>query len=107
VTGFPLDSSFRPQRWLRGRHLQTILSSLPPRRNRVERRATPILAASAELLLECGDGVTLQAFHASPRAAAVNPANASRCCCMAGKAAPIRAYVLSVAQTCSRRTSKS
>jgi predicted alpha/beta-fold hydrolase len=42
------------------------LSSLPPRRGRVERYAIPVRAASEELLLECGDGVTLQAFHASP-----------------------------------------
>ena len=39
VTGFPLDTSFRPRRWLRGRHFQTILPSLPLRRARVERRA--------------------------------------------------------------------
>jgi hypothetical protein len=36
VTGFPLDTSFRPRRWLRGPHFQTILPGLPPRRARVE-----------------------------------------------------------------------
>ncbi len=66
MTGFPLETSFRPRRWLRGRHFQTILPSLPPRRAWVERRAVPLLAASEELLLDCGDGVTLQAFHSSP-----------------------------------------
>jgi predicted alpha/beta-fold hydrolase len=66
VTGFPLDTSFQPRRWLRGPHFQTILSGLPPRRARVERRAVPLLAASEELLLDCGDGVKLQAFHSSP-----------------------------------------
>lgn len=66
MTGFPLDTSFQPRRWLRGPHLQTILPGLPPRRGRVERRAVPLLTASEELLLDCGDGVKLQAFHSSP-----------------------------------------
>jgi uncharacterized protein len=65
VTGFSPDPAFRPRRWLRSGHFQTILAGLPPRRPRVERRAVPLLAASEELLLECGDGVTLQAFHSS------------------------------------------
>jgi len=66
VTGFPLDTSFRPRRWLRGRHIQTILPSLPLRRAGIMRRAVPLLASSEELLLDCGDHVTLQAFHSSP-----------------------------------------
>ena len=66
MTGFPLEPTFRPRRWLRSGHFQTILAGLPPRRPRVERRAVPLLAASEELLLDCGDGVTLQAFHSSP-----------------------------------------
>ena len=66
MTGFPLDASFQPGRWLRGRHFQTILPNFPLRRARVERRAIPLLAASEELLLDCGDAVTLQAFHSSP-----------------------------------------
>jgi len=65
VTDAPGDT-FRPRRWLRSRHFQTILPNWPPRRARVERRAIPMRAASEELLLECGDGVTLQAFHSSP-----------------------------------------
>jgi predicted alpha/beta-fold hydrolase len=65
VTGFPLDTTFRPKRWLRGPHFQTILPSLALRRSRIERRAVSMLAASEELLLDCGDGVTLQAFHSS------------------------------------------
>ncbi len=65
MTG-PTDSSFQPRRWLRGPHFQTILPNSPLRRPRVERRALPMLAATEELLLDCGDGVTLQAFHSSP-----------------------------------------
>ena len=63
MTGFPLDTTFRPKRWLRSPHFQTILPSLPIRRSRIERRAVAMLAASEELLLDCGNGVTLQAFH--------------------------------------------
>jgi predicted alpha/beta-fold hydrolase len=33
---------------------------------RVRRRALPMIASAEELLLDCGDGVTLQAFHSSP-----------------------------------------
>ena len=54
---------FSPPRWLRSAHLQSILPSLPPRRLRVERRTLRWRRRSRELLLDCGDGVTLQAFH--------------------------------------------
>jgi predicted alpha/beta-fold hydrolase len=73
VTGFPIDPTFRPRRWLRSGHFQTILAGLPPRRPRVERRAVPLLAASEELLLDCGDGVTLQAFHSSQTRRGLDP----------------------------------
>jgi predicted alpha/beta-fold hydrolase len=42
-----------------------MLPSWPWRRMHVEKRAVPLLAASEELLLDCGDGVKLQAFHSS------------------------------------------
>jgi predicted alpha/beta-fold hydrolase len=66
VTGFPLDATFQPPRWIRGRHLQTILPSLLWRGSRVRRRALPLIASAEEILLDCGDGVKLQAFHSSP-----------------------------------------
>jgi uncharacterized protein len=66
VTSTPADNTFSPRRWLRGPHFQTVLPNWPPRRARVERRAIPVRASSEELLLDCGDGVTLQAFHSSP-----------------------------------------
>jgi predicted alpha/beta-fold hydrolase len=68
-----LDASFRPTWWLRGRHHQSVLPSLPLRRRRVERHARPLLAASRECLVDCGDGVTLQAFHAKPPLGAAVP----------------------------------
>ena len=50
---------FRPPGWLSNRHLQSVLPSLPIRRRAVERRARSVIAASRELVLDCGDGVRL------------------------------------------------
>jgi predicted alpha/beta-fold hydrolase len=56
---------FQP-RWPWGnRHLQSILPSILPRR-RLRRRCAALLAASRELVLDCGDDVRLQAWHAEP-----------------------------------------
>ncbi len=55
--------AFRPPRLLRNRHLQSVLGSLPPQGWLIRRRARALLAASSELILECGAGVRLQAFH--------------------------------------------
>jgi predicted alpha/beta-fold hydrolase len=57
-----VHEDFAPPRWLRGAHVQSILPSLPLRRVLVERRAKSVLTASRELILDCGDGVRLQAF---------------------------------------------
>ncbi|HTT03086.1 MAG TPA: alpha/beta fold hydrolase [Steroidobacteraceae bacterium] len=64
-----IDESFRPPRWLSNPHLQTVLPSLPARRRWIEPAARAVLEASRELLLDCGDGVRLQALHARPRVA--------------------------------------
>lgn len=58
-----IEPAFKPPRWLRGPHLQSVLPSLPLRRPLVERRAARLLSSSRELLLDCGDGVRLQGFH--------------------------------------------
>jgi uncharacterized protein len=50
---------------MRGPHLQSMLPSLPVRRAWIERRAMTLMAASEEVLLDCGDGVRLQAFASS------------------------------------------
>jgi predicted alpha/beta-fold hydrolase len=47
------------------RHFQSILPSILPR-HRLKVRARALLARSCELILDCGDGVRLQAFHAMP-----------------------------------------
>ncbi|MCC6170841.1 MAG: alpha/beta fold hydrolase [Gammaproteobacteria bacterium] len=64
-----VDASFRPPWWLRGRHPQSVLPSLPLRRLAIERQAASLRAASRERCIDCGDGVTLQAFHAPPATA--------------------------------------
>jgi predicted alpha/beta-fold hydrolase len=99
VTGFPLDTSFRPNRWLRGPHFQTILSTLPPRRARVVRRAMPVRAASVELLLDCGDGVVLQAFHASPTKRGGEPGQRLAVLLHGWEGSSDSTYVLSASQT--------
>lgn len=53
----PLE--FAPPRWLKSRHVQSILPSLPLRRPGVRRRVAAMLQASRELLLDCGAGVRL------------------------------------------------
>ena len=56
---------FRP-RWPWGNpHLQSILPSILPH-GRLRRSAAGMLAASRELILDCGEGVRLQAFHSAP-----------------------------------------
>jgi len=54
---------FRPALPLRNRHLQSLLGSLPPLARQARRRAAALLAVSQPLLLACGQGVRLQAFH--------------------------------------------
>ncbi|HLQ12866.1 MAG TPA: alpha/beta fold hydrolase [Steroidobacteraceae bacterium] len=57
------DTRFRPARWLRNRHLQSILPSLPPRRYWTRWRARALLAGAEPWLLDCGEGVRLKAWH--------------------------------------------
>jgi uncharacterized protein len=64
-----LIPTFAPRWWLRGRHHQSILPSSPLRRRAVERRTQPLRSTAVEHLLDCGDGVRLQAFHSRPVAA--------------------------------------
>lgn len=61
-------SPFAPRWPWANRHFQSILPSLLPR-HRLRARARPLLAASRERILDCGDGVRLQAFHARPAGA--------------------------------------
>ena len=99
MTRSPTDATFRPRRWLRGRHFQTILPNWPLRRARVERRALPMRAASEELLLDCGDGVKLQAFHASPARRGREPGKRLAILLHGWEGSTESTYLLSLAQS--------
>jgi uncharacterized protein len=60
------DDDFRPARWLRNHHLQSILASTAWRRSRLLQQSAPLLAAARELLLDCGESVRLQCFVSTP-----------------------------------------
>ena len=63
MSGFTIEAlPFRPRWPLRNGHLQTMLGNLPPVPWLIRRRAAALRAAAAELLLDCGAGVRLQAF---------------------------------------------
>lgn len=65
-------ADYQPPAWLRGSHLQSILPSLPPRRYWTQWRARALIAAARPWMLDCGDGVRLQAWHSA------NPASLQR-----------------------------
>ncbi|MBV8909358.1 MAG: alpha/beta fold hydrolase [Gammaproteobacteria bacterium] len=60
------EDDFWPSRWLRSRHLQTMMASTAWRRSGVLKRSRPVVAAAREELLDCGAGVRLQCFISSP-----------------------------------------
>jgi uncharacterized protein len=67
------EDDFQPARWLRNRHLQSMLASTSWRRARVLARAGAMLAAAEELVLDCGEGVRLQCFLSRPPASRRGP----------------------------------
>jgi uncharacterized protein len=88
------DDDFRPPRWLRNPHLQSVLASSFVRRGRVVRQAAPLVAAERELILDCGEGVRLQCFASSPA-----PANGQPVVLLHGwEGSAESLYVLSLAQ---------
>jgi predicted alpha/beta-fold hydrolase len=54
--------NYQPAGLLRNGHLQTVLGSVWPLSWLIHRRAARLRARAQELLLDCGDGVRLQAF---------------------------------------------
>src|SRR3982074_193 len=63
---FRPDEDFRPPRWLRNRHVQSMLASTSARRGSIMRRTGGVVTAEKELLLDCGDRVRLQGFLSRP-----------------------------------------
>jgi predicted alpha/beta-fold hydrolase len=55
---------FAPTGLIANPHVQSILVSSPLRRVLLRRRAASLLTASRDLLLDCGEGVRLHAWHA-------------------------------------------
>ena len=60
------DDDFRPARWLRNPHLQSILATTGWGRARQLRESALLLSAARETLLDCGAGVRLQCFISTP-----------------------------------------
>lgn len=58
-------ADYRPPRWLRNPHLQSVLSSMPLRRAAGERALRRLGADTAEHMLDVEDGVRLQGFHST------------------------------------------
>ncbi len=56
---------YAPPTWLRGPHVQSVLSSSPLRRRRGARALAALGAQTEEMILDAGDGVRLQGFHST------------------------------------------
>jgi predicted alpha/beta-fold hydrolase len=54
---------FRPRRWLRNPHVQSVLASSGVRRFLFRRHRAALEDAAVEHVLDCGNGVRLQGFH--------------------------------------------
>ncbi len=54
---------FRPRRWLRNPHVQSLLASSGIRRVLFRRRRALLENGAVEHILDCGNGVRLQGFH--------------------------------------------
>jgi predicted alpha/beta-fold hydrolase len=91
------DERFRPPGWLRNRHLQSILPSLPPLRDLAIARARAVTADAEEWLLDCGEGTCLQAWHTEPPAAASGAGGRLALLLHGWEGSADSAYVLSLA----------
>jgi predicted alpha/beta-fold hydrolase len=58
-------ADYRPPRWLRNPHLQSVLSSMPLRRASGQRALQRLGATTTEHIVEVEDGVRLQGFHSA------------------------------------------
>ena len=66
TAGTPGLEPFAPPRLMAGRHVQSVLASLPLRRPLVERRVRDLLRSSTDVLVDCGYGIRLHGYF-SPR----------------------------------------
>ena len=93
-----VHQAFRPPLWLGNRHLQSVLPSLPIRRGPAERRAQAVLAASRQLILDCGEGVRLMGWHADPPASATSGPRRLAVLLHGWEGSSESLYILSIAQ---------
>jgi predicted alpha/beta-fold hydrolase len=65
-----IAAAYRPPRWLRNAHLQSVLASSGVRRVLHRRRLARLERGASEHLLDCGDGVRLLGVHTAQSARA-------------------------------------
>src|SRR5687768_8084187 len=63
VPGMLTASDYRPPRWLRNAHVQSVLGSSPLRRRHGERSLAQLNAVSTVHTIEAGDDARLQGVH--------------------------------------------
>ncbi len=63
VPGMLTTSDYRPPRWLRNAHVQSVLGSSPLRRRHGEKSLAELNAVSTLHTIDAGDGVRLQGVH--------------------------------------------
>jgi uncharacterized protein len=59
------DASYKPPRFLRNPHVQSVLSSMPMRRRIGQRALDRTGAVSTEHIIDAGDGIRLQGWHSA------------------------------------------
>jgi predicted alpha/beta-fold hydrolase len=57
--------AFDPPFWIKHRHIQSLLAGWPWRHRWLRRRATPLLLASRDEIVDCGDGVRLLGHYSA------------------------------------------
>lgn len=57
------SDTFLPPPGLRNAHVQSVISSARPRRLKVQRMAAELIAASRDIVLDCGEGVRLLGYY--------------------------------------------
>ena len=98
-----LNLEFRPPAWIAGRHLQSILPSLPLRRHAIEKRAASVIAASRPLVLDSGGGVRLMGRYAEPSASAAGASKRLAVLLHGWEGSSESLYLLSVAELLHQR----
>ena len=92
------DTRFSPPAWLAHPHVQSVFSSLPLRRPAVAWRCRRVVAASRDLIVDCGDDVRLLAEHATRERGGQPPADRVAVLLHGWEGSSRSLYMLSLAQ---------